>query len=143
MGVSTNSKEFCLKTLEIDSLYHEAAFKLGVADSVLWILYTISLQGEKSRLHDIIVFSGLSKQTVNSALRKLEKYEFIYLENIDSRRKNVCLTEKGKDLAAKSSVIIMGMENDIFDSWPKEDAELFLNLTKRFCNDLKLRVRRL
>ena len=143
MGFSSTGKEFGLLSLEIDSLYHEAAFKLGVADSVLWILYSISLQGGKSSLRDIISLSGLSKQTVNSALRKLENEDYIYLENIDSRRKNVCLTEKGTILASKSSLVIMEMEKDIFDSWSKEDADLFVSFTKRFFDDLKLRVRRL
>ena len=137
------SKEFSLLSSEIDSLYHEAAFKLGVSDSVMWILYAISLKGDRCSLRDIVILSGISKQTINSALRKMEKDEIIYLENIDPRRKNVCLTEKGKNLASRSSVIIIRMEEEIFKSWPGGDADLFIKLTKRFFEDLKLRVRRL
>lgn len=137
------SKEFSLLSSEIDSLYHEAAFKLGVADSVMWILYAILQQGGSCSLRDIVLLSGISKQTINSAVRKMETDNLLYLENIDSRRKNVCLTDKGRALADKSSRIIMDMENDIFNSWPKDDAELFIKFTKQFFDDLKTRVRRL
>ena len=137
------SKEYSLLSSEIDSLYHEACFKLGVSDSVMWILYTISQKGDCCSLRDIILLSGISKQTINSALRKMEKDDFIYLENLDPRRKNVCLTQKGKELASRSSIIIMQMEDDIFKSWAAEDSDLFIRLTKIYFEDLKLRVRRL
>ena len=144
MGFTSEiSKEYSLLSSEIDSLYHEACFKLGVSDSVMWILYTISQKGDRCSLRDIILLSGISKQTINSALRKMEKDDYIYLENIDPRRKNVCLTDKGKDLASKSSLIIVQMEDEIFKSWNHEDADLFIKLTKRYFEDLKLRVRRL
>ena len=43
----------CL-TEDIDSLYHQAALKLGVSDSVLFILYMIFIRGERCFLYDMI-----------------------------------------------------------------------------------------
>ena len=65
------------------------------------------------------------------------------MENIDSRRKNVCLTDKGQEVAQKSSYVIMKIEEDIFNSWAMEDSQLFIRFTKQFFDDLKVRVRRL
>ena len=58
---------------EIDAVYHEIAWKLGLSDSVFEILYTICNYGDSCMLKDIGRNCGLSKQTINSALRKLEK----------------------------------------------------------------------
>ena len=83
----------CL-TEDIDSLYHQAALKLGVSDSVLFILYMIFIRGERCFLYDIYKLSGISKQTINSAIRKLEIEEIVYLEKHNGKSKIVCLTEK-------------------------------------------------
>ena len=57
---------------EIDGVYHEMSLKLGLSDSAMIVLYTICDSGSSCLLRDICRYSGLSKQTVNSALRKLE-----------------------------------------------------------------------
>ena len=59
-------------TFETDSVYHQASLRLGVSDCVSMILYTLYDLGEECLLSDLYKKSGTSKQTVNSALRKLE-----------------------------------------------------------------------
>lgn len=58
---------------ELDAVYHDLSFRLGMSDSVSKILYTICDAGTSCPLHLICQRTGLSKQTVNSALRKLER----------------------------------------------------------------------
>lgn len=117
---------------EIDAVYHKAALTLGISDSILKILYTICNIGDDCLLHDICQQTGLSKQTVNSAIRKLEKDELIYLELINGKAKRVCLTEQGKLLAKNTALRIIQIENDIFASWGKADIEKYLELTEKF-----------
>ena len=57
---------------EIDGVYHEMSLRLGLSDSAMIVLYTLCDSGGPCPLRDICRRSGLSKQTVNSALRKLE-----------------------------------------------------------------------
>lgn len=57
---------------ETDAVYHELANRLGLSDSAFQILYTLQSEDGACPLRDICAFSGLTKQTVNSALRKLE-----------------------------------------------------------------------
>ena len=86
-------------TAEIDALYHQASLKLGLSDSAMRTLYTIYDQGSKGEeclLSDIYKQSGIQKQTVNSAIRRLESEGICYLAPNDGRGKKVCLTEKGK-----------------------------------------------
>lgn len=91
----------CL-TEEVDSLYHQAALKLGVSDSVMFVLYMLHIGGEKCLLYDIYKLSGISKQTINSAIRKLENDGIVYLEKHNGKSKIVCVTEKGKAYIAQT-----------------------------------------
>ncbi len=82
---------------ELNALYHHASLKLGLTDSVSMVLYTIYDNGENCLLSDIYKQSGVSKQTVNSAIRNLEKKDIIYLEQHLGRSKKVVLTDIGKE----------------------------------------------
>lgn len=122
---------------EIDAVYHEASLKLGMSDSVSKILYTICNVGSSCLLHDICKQTGLSKQTVHSAIRNLEAKEMVTLELVGGKSKKVCLTEKGEIFAQKTARRIIDMENSILSSWPKEDVQTYLELTECFLVDLK------
>lgn len=130
--VSKEMKRFNYLIGEIDAAYHEMSLKLGLSDSAMRILYTICDNGECCLLQEICRRSGVSKQTINSAIRKLEKEGIVYLEPAGTRNKNVCLTDKGKRLAERTAARMIEAENDIFASWKKEDVEKYLELTERF-----------
>lgn len=122
---------------EIEAAYHEISSALGLSDSSMIVLYTVFDNGGSCMLQDICRNSGISKQTINSALRKLESEGIIYLESAGTKNKKVCLTEQGKHLANHTAGKIIEMENDIFSSWEKEDVEKYLELTERYLLDLK------
>ncbi|MBD5477448.1 MAG: winged helix-turn-helix transcriptional regulator [Lachnospiraceae bacterium] len=128
---------------EIDAAYHEISSALGLSDSSMVVLYTICDNNGSCLLRDICRNSGISKQTINSALRKLESEGSIYLESAGMKKKKVCLTEHGKLLADRTAGKIIEMENDIFSSWSKEDLAKYLELTERYLLDLKTRSSKL
>lgn len=122
---------------EIEAVYHEMALKFGQSDSVMNILYTICDYGESCPLQEICRRSGISKQTINSALRKLEREGIVYSEQAGVKGKNVCLTEKGKELVGDTAVRVIEAENGILASWPEEDVKKYLELTERFLVGIK------
>ncbi len=122
---------------EITAVYHEIAVKLGITDSASSILYNIYSVGYSMPLSEICRFSGMSKQTANSAIRKLEREGIVYLEAIDGRAKRVCLTESGKRFAEETILQMMQMEDSIYSAWDAEDLEKYLELTERFLVSLK------
>ena len=83
----------------------------------------------------------MSKQTINSALRKLEAQGTVYLEASGGRKKTVCLTESGKALAERTVARLIEVENDIVAAWTQEDREQYLALTQRYLNDFKEKTR--
>ena len=67
---------------ETESVYHEAAVKLGVSDSTMQILYTICMTGkEYCQLSEIARLTGSSRQTIHSSVRKLEQEGVVYLKS--------------------------------------------------------------
>ncbi len=134
---SRDMKRFNHLLGEIEAVYHEMALKFGQSDSVMNILYTICDYGDSCPLQEICRRSGISKQTINSALRKLEREGIVYSEQAGVKGKNVCLTEKGKELVGDTAVRVIEAENGILASWPEEDVKKYLELTERFLVGIK------
>ncbi len=128
-------------TSEIDAVYHEAARKLGLSDSAMRILYTISLRGDDCPLSDIVSLSCISKQTINSALRKLEDTGVV--ETVGRKKKQVYLTAKGKLLAQNTALRVLKIEDEIFTSWSNADLESYIALTEKFLSCFKKKVKEL
>ena len=93
---STAMKRYNHLLGEIDSVYHEMSQKLGLSDSAMIILYTICNSGDRCPLQDICRLSGISKQTINSAIRKLEAENIVYLAPDGGKNKTVCESSKPK-----------------------------------------------
>ncbi len=139
-NLSKDLKRYNYLVGEIDATYHEISTKLGLSDSVMRILYSICDNGTARPLQEICRLTGLSKQTINSALRKLEREGIIYLEPLSPKNKNVCLTESGKVMANQSAGQLLALENDIFASWPQEDMEKYIALTETYLLHLRARA---
>lgn len=143
--MNTNSKMKLFNQLwnEIDFIYHEVALKLGLSDSAMMVLYSVCNIGDECMLSDITHSSGISKQTVNSALRKLETEDIIFLEPVGLKKKKVCLTEKGKEFVKNTVYKVIEIENSIFDSWRDDEWEKFIELNQRFVTALRSKAKEL
>lgn len=139
--VNTQLRRFNLLLSEIESAYHDAALKLGMSDSVMLILYTICCGGGECLLGDIT--SGASKQTINSALRKLEADNVVYLKTFEGRKKKVCLTEKGRQLVKDTVLRVIKIENEIFGLWSDEEKDIYIELTQRYLTTFKEKIKEL
>lgn len=122
---------------EMDAAYHEAAQRQGQNDSTSRILYEL---GSPASLRAVCESTGLSKQTVNSALRKLEADGILYLEPSGARSKRVCLTEAGLRVADATAGRLIRLENSIFDEWPAEDVQQYLGLMERYLQAFRCKL---
>ncbi|MGN0747175.1 MAG: MarR family winged helix-turn-helix transcriptional regulator [Aristaeellaceae bacterium] len=128
---------------EMDAAYHEANQRLGLSDSAMQVLYVICNDGGESLLSDICRMCGTSKQTINSALRNLEKGDYIRLEALPGRRRKVCLTQRGEALAAGTAQRLIAMENAVFGAWTPQDRATYLALTRRYLAAFREQVKEL
>jgi len=125
----------------IGCAYHEAALKMHLADSELCILYTLHTHGPGCLQSTLYKETGLTKTTVNSALKKLEKGGTLYLTPGPGRNTRVYLTESGAQLARDTAGRLMELENRIYASWTPEEQALFLRLNRDFAEKLTALVR--
>lgn len=128
---------------EMESLYHQASLKLGMSDSVSIVLYTIYDAEEDCLLRDIYQKSGISKQTVNSAIRTLEADGILYLEQYTGRSKKVILTDKGRDYVERTVVKLYEAEAQAFASWPSEEIAAYIRLMGNFVDCFRRQVEKL
>lgn len=135
--VSKELKRYNYLFGETGMAYHDIYLKLGLADSAISILYAILESGDSCLLRNVCQFTGLSRQTVNSALRKLEAENVLYLELVDGKNKMIHLTREGKALAERTAGRVLAIEDEIFAAWPQEDVQKYLELTENFMRALK------
>ena len=108
-----------------------------------FILYMIFIHGERCFLYDIYKLSGISKQTINSAIRKLETEEIVYLEKHNGKTKMVCLTEKGKSFAEQTAAKLLETECNAFRDWSEEEIDIYLRLIEKHNSSLRNQIEKL
>ncbi len=123
-------------------IYREVALRLGASNSAISILYDIFLLGEGCTQKDICENSFLSKQTVNSAIRKLESDGCIYLKRGRGRSTHIYLTEAGQELTRQKILPVLEAETRAFSALG-EDRILLNRLLKTYLANLRTQVQQL
>lgn len=117
---------------ELNGLYHDISVKLGLSDSESMVMYMLYDMEEPLTQSDIVKATGLSKQTLNSAIRKLEKEEIIILEKMNEKSKIIVMTDKGQKLVEQKMKPLVEMEERVLASWTEEDRLTYLELIEKF-----------
>ncbi len=128
---------------EIDALYHMSSLKLGISDSVSIVMYAICDLGEGCMLSDIYKSSGVSKQTVNSAIRSLEAKGVLLLKQADGRSKRVYLTDKGREFERNTAARLLQAELDSFDDWTEDEISALIRLTEKYLRSFRAEIERM
>ena len=127
----------------MNSVYHEAALKLGLSDSKFDILYALCSHEDGCYQSVLYKETWKTKSTINSAIRSMEKEGILYLIPAEGRNTRVYLTEKGKRLTENTVCKIIAMENTIYHSWTPEQQQLFLQINRDFTEKLAAMVNEL
>lgn len=86
---------------EFNEIYHEVTLKMGLSDSAFDILYSIVDLGDGCSQSDICKYSCLSKQTVNSSIKKMASLNYLTFKPGKGRVMQIFLTDKGRQLLYK------------------------------------------
>ena len=125
---------------ELEAVYHQASLKLGISDSVSIVFYTVHDSGESCLLSDIYKKSGISKQTVYSAIRGLEADNILYLEQHTGRAKRVVLTDKGKSFVKETAGKLNEAEIRAFDTWSEEEIGMYIHLMEKYTHCFRKQI---
>lgn len=127
----------------INSAFHLAAFKLGLNDSEMSIFYVIARCGEGCNQSELYKRTGQRRSTINSAIRKMERSNLLYLEPGDGRNTRVFLTEKGRRRSRETVGRLLGIEEGIAEGWDEDERRQFVELNSRFFGQLREEIERL
>lgn len=128
---------------EIESIYHQFSLRYNLSDSESLILYMIYVLDENCLLSDICKKTGMNKQTINSAMRKLEKKGILYLSYYNGKNKRVVLTDIGKCFLNSTVSKLYEAEAKAFDSWSEEEIKMYVKLMKKYVFCLREEVNKL
>lgn len=133
---TTDAHRFGQIYCEISAVYHDISLRMGLSDSASMILYTLAIHDGSCLISQLVRETGLSKQTVNSALRKMEAEGLLYLE-AEGRSKRIRVTESGQAVLRSTADRLIAAENRIYAAWSAEDRARYLELNQRFLDAMK------
>ena len=125
---------------QMDDLYHQFAKHTGLSDTAFWIIYTIKDEEETYIQRDLCTMWSYSKQTVNSALKKLEEQKVIELIAVKGNKKDkrVILTPYGETIAKEKVLPINQLEKDAFNKLTKNERMQLVKLFQKYIKELSI-----
>lgn len=116
-----------------ERIYSNMAKIFKLSDCTLWILYTLRTNEEKITQSEICNYSHQPKQTVNTALKKMESDGYIKLcYGSDHKSKQIEFTKKGIELCENTVDKIIAAECDTLLCLPEEELKAFLKLFRKY-----------
>lgn len=135
--MKTSLAEFNGIWQQLSALYRRRALEYGISEGVMWVLYSLTLEGGKMMQRDLCLLTGLPKQTVHSALKKLEGEGYIVQESgEDHRTKWVLLTVSGHELAERTAGDLIHREEQALGSLPEQERRALFTTLQRFADEL-------
>ena len=142
--MDTFTTQACLKAYnrlfkENDELYHEIARHFGLSDCALWILYIIREEEQSLTQSDICERLFLPRQTIHSAIKKLEEEGMLTLHYREGNRKNkeLCLTKQGLLLAECTADQVSAAEERALSHLSESERVQFLTLYGKYIDQLR------
>ena len=134
-------REYDLLYKEMDDLYREIALRAGISNAAFSVLYALCDLGNGCLQKDICGRCYLSKQTVHSAVRKLESEGYLRMEPGRGRDVHLFLTQEGEALANRAVLPASQAENRTLDAMSPSDRETLIRLTAQYVSLFKAETR--
>jgi len=115
------------------TFYHDLAVRFGLSDTAMWVLYAVCSSEKPASQYDLANAWYFPKQTVNSAIRALEKAGMISLLPVPGtrNRKNVLLTQTGSAFCAGTVIPLLQAEERALLRFSGEERRTFLLLMEK------------
>ncbi len=128
--------------MELDDLYSDYAKSSGLPECAFWIFYTLYESKDIYTQKDLSEKWSFSRQTVNSALKKLESEGLVRLVPLPGQKKNkqLVLTEEGDVFAQKVIIPIIEAEKNAFGGLGNEEQKMLLCLTQKYLRRLQAEI---
>lgn len=138
--MSTDKRMMAFNVLwkEQDDIYRGIAKTLELNESVFWILYCLRGSGKNVTQSFMCSMMLEPKQTINTALKKMESDGLIFFSDSgDKRSKYIYLTEKGAALAKNTVDRVIVAERTAMEMMTEDEQRQFLELFRKYNDCLK------
>jgi len=124
---------------QFDALYRKAAASFGLSYCAMWILYFIDFAENELTQQDLHAMMMFPKQTINSAVSKLARMNYVVLESIPKTRnsKAVKLTPSGKAFCQNTVEKLREAEYLAVENMSPEKMDMFASLYTEFFSCLE------
>ncbi|MCH4208069.1 MAG: MarR family transcriptional regulator [Solobacterium sp.] len=123
---------------EENDIYRKYAKKIGMPEAAFWIMYTLRDSDNALPQKELCQKLALPKQTVNSALKKMETEGVLKLSiETDRRSRLVTLTKKGIRTAEKSVDAVFGWEQEAMNELSENEQKKLIALFRRYRQALR------
>lgn len=126
-------------------LYHNYARDAGISDAAFWLMYSLYEKGEPCTQTELCEAWFFTPQTINSALKSLEKQGLIALDFAPNNRKNkqFFFTETGKQLVKEKIMPLVQAEEKSFLRLNEQEREALLAITQKHISILEEEINRI
>lgn len=141
---SKNLMDYNQLDSKIDRIYHDYLSASGFSLTTMWILYS-AYTGERTPTQSEICETWrCSPQTINSALKVLEKKKIVELKLAAGNRKNkyIHLTDSGMELCEQLVEPLIEAENLAFSVLTVEEQENLIALFQKYSDALDHEIQR-
>lgn len=122
---------------EIDSLYQTLLLSKGISDGEFVVMIALLSLGEGCLQKDIAETSYMSKKTINSTIKKLEKEGFIRLKAGKYPNMHIYLTPKGKNHIHENILPIIEVEERVLNSMSEDEFERLITGSSKYISIFK------
>ena len=119
-------------------IYHGYARSHGLSDTALWLLYSLRIYKEPLTQRRLSETWHTSPQTINSALKTLEKRGCVALEPLPGGRRDrmIVLTSQGEKVVQAVIDPLIEAENRSIAQLDETEQTMLLSLTERLINSI-------
>lgn len=133
------------RSKELDEVFRNYSRRCGIPDMVFWILYSVWERRQACTQKELCEDWSWAKQTVNSALKNMEKQGLIRLSPVPDNRKNklIVLMPAGKELIRRTVIPLMEAEQEAFAGLTPKEREELLRLMQKHTELLRVTTEKL
>lgn len=127
---------------EMDDLYHAYARRSGVSDTVFWLLYALCESGETPTQRELCAAWHYAPQTLNSALKSMERSGLLRLLPVPGSQKNkrIVLTQEGEALKRRVAGPLIEAEVRAGERLSPDEGHALIALTARYVELLRREI---
>ncbi len=141
-GANALLKTLNCQTKKIEAVYYKLALNSKMSESAFWILYVLAGAEHECSQREISKELSISRQTINSAIQSLVQRGYIFLEqsSVFTRRKNICMTEKGKRFVEERILPLQEAEREALLKMDDLSQNQYVALSQVYAENLQAEI---